>query len=354
MTTAITAFTGWVKLVDFDKRSAVPVCFVSELANQFTPVRITDCFGQSFIPDHVFHAQTFTANHLVFVYQLGGQFVGKVAPTISNFRLNAGYFLSGFMEVGRALLFPGKNPLNLCQFLFIRCGMTWIARFKPVSGDNKVGQAQVNTGCIFTNRQWFRLEAAEHGHKVTSGAVLGDVDGRWLAGEFTTPANIQWLFALGDKDFSVFIAKSRLSKFGALLAALFLEGRVFFSTFKEVFESRLLVTQRLLERDARNVIQPFKFMELFQFGQSGAGRIVINLLTFIVKSVSAPFQDRIIDNAHTAKGLRKQFSLFSCWVKTLFNGDLFHSSQEYCCFCENAINPTVILMLRINRSTSPH
>jgi hypothetical protein len=28
-------------------------------------------------------------------------------------------------------------------------------------------------------------------------------------------------------------------------------------------------------------------------------------------------------------------SLFSRWVKALFNSDLFHSSQEYSYFCES-------------------
>lgn len=342
MTTAITTLTGWVKFVDFDKCSAVPVGFVGELANQFTPVRIADCFGQSFVLNHVFNAQTFTANHLVFVYQLGGQFVGKVAATISNFCLNSGYFLSGFMEIGRAFLFLGKSALGFRQFLFIRCGMARIARFKPVSGNNNVSQTQINAGCFFTNRQWFRLETAEHGHKVAACAVLGDVDGRWFTGKFAAPADIQWLFALGDVDFPIFISKSRLGELCALFAAFFLESRVFSPAIKEVFKCRLLVSQRLLKGDARNVIQPCKFREFLQFSQSCAGRIVINLLTFIVKGVSTPFQDRIIDNPHATKGLRKQFSLFSGWVKALFNGDFFHISQEYHCFCENTINLAVI------------
>jgi hypothetical protein len=28
-------------------------------------------------------------------------------------------------------------------------------------------------------------------------------------------------------------------------------------------------------------------------------------------------------------------SLFSRWVKALFNSDIFHVSQEYSCFCES-------------------
>ena len=251
-----------------------------------------------------------------------------------------------FMEVGRAFLFLGKNSLGFCQFLFIRCGMAWIARFKPVCGDNKVGQTQINTGCFFTNRQWFRLETAEHGHKVAACAVLGDVDGRWFTGKFAAPANVQRLFALGDKDFSVFVAKSRLGEFGALVAAFLLESRVFSPAIKEVFKCRLLVSQRLLKGDARNVIQPCKFREFLQFSQSCAGCIVINLLTFIVKGVSTPFQDRIIDNPHATKGLRKQFSLFSGWVKALFNGDFFHISQEYRCFCENTMKNILKLQVQ--------
>ena len=335
MTTATATLTGWVKLVDFDKCSAVPIGFVGELANQFTPACITDCFGQSFISDHVFNAQTFTANHLVFVYQLGGQFVGKVAAAVGNLRLNASNFDSGFVEVGSSFLLLGKAALRLSQFLLVLCSMAGIARFKPVSGNHKVGQTQINTRCLFGNRQWFRLEAAQHRHEVAACTVFRDSDGSWFARKFTRPANIKRLFGLGNVDIAIFELKRRLREFCALLAALLLKGWILRPSFKEVLKRSLLMAQRLLERYTRHAVKPFKLSLLLEFGQLRACRVVVNLFAFVVESVGTPFKDRVVNETHTAESLCKQFSLFSGWVKALFNSDLFHGSQEYSYFCES-------------------
>ena len=83
MATAVTALTGGIPLVDLNKCSAVPVGLVSHLSDQFAPVGITDRFGQFRVLDHVLHTQRLAANHLVFVYQLCGELVGKVAAAVS-------------------------------------------------------------------------------------------------------------------------------------------------------------------------------------------------------------------------------------------------------------------------------
>ena len=79
MTTAITTLTRRIPLVNLDKCSAAPFCFVLKLPNHFAPIGVTNGLSKSRILDHVFNAQTLTANHLVFVYQRSGEFVGKVA-----------------------------------------------------------------------------------------------------------------------------------------------------------------------------------------------------------------------------------------------------------------------------------
>ncbi|GAC14979.1 hypothetical protein GLIP_2353 [Aliiglaciecola lipolytica E3] len=90
-----------------------------------------------------------------------------------------------------------------------------------------------------------------------------------------------------------------------------------------------------MERYTRHAVKPFKLSLLLEFGQLRACRVVVNLFAFVVESVGTPFKDRVINETHTAESLRKQLSLFSRWVKALFNSDLFHSSQEYSCFCES-------------------
>ncbi len=87
MTTATTALRAWIPLINLNDGSTVPLSFVDKLARELAPVDIANCFSEFSILGHVFYAQTFTANHLIIVYQLGSQFVGEVATTISNFCL---------------------------------------------------------------------------------------------------------------------------------------------------------------------------------------------------------------------------------------------------------------------------
>ena len=138
MTTAMATLRAWIPLINLNYGSSAPFSFVDKLANQFRPVSITDCFAQFSIPDHVFYAQTFAANHLIVVYQLRGQFMGKVAAAISNFCLYASNFLSGFLEIRGTFLFPGKGALCFSQFLSVAVGVPGVARFEPIRGNNKV------------------------------------------------------------------------------------------------------------------------------------------------------------------------------------------------------------------------
>lgn len=301
MTTAITTLTRRIPLVNLDKCSAAPFCFVLKLPNHFAPIGVTNGLSKSRILDHVFNAQTLTANHLVFVYQRSGEFVGKVAAAVGNLRLNASNFDSGFVEVGSSFLLLGKAALRLSQFLLVLCSMAGIARFKPVSGNHKVGQTQINTRCLFGNRQWFRLEAAQHRHEVAACTVFRDSDGSWFARKFTRPANIKRLFGLGNVDIAIFELKRRLREFCALLAALLLKGWILRPSFKEVLKRSLLMAQRLLERYTRHAVKPFKLSLLLEFGQLRACRVVVNLFAFVVESVGTPFKDRVVNETHSRK-----------------------------------------------------
>lgn len=334
MTTAITTLTGWIPLVYLHKGSAVPVGFVSQLPHQFAPIGVADGFSQSLVFDHVFNAQTFTANHLVFVYQLGGELVGKVSAAIGNLCLNACDFLSGFVKVGRAFLFLRKAALRQCQLSCVVRSVMGITRLEPVSGNNKVSQTQINARGAFANGQWFRLETAQHRHEVTVCAVFCDGDSCRFAGQVTRPANIKRLLAFGNVNLAVFVLERRLGELRALVTALLFESGVLSAAFKEVFKGGLLMAQRLLQRNARYRIQPLKFREFFNLCEFRASSVVVDFLSVIVKRIGTPFKDFVEHKPDATKRLRKQLSLFRRWVEALFNGDFFHISQTTAYFCE--------------------
>lgn len=75
MTTAITALRAWIPLINLNNGSTVPFSLIDKLANELAPIGIADCFSKFTILDPVFYTQTFTANHLIIVYQLDSNVV---------------------------------------------------------------------------------------------------------------------------------------------------------------------------------------------------------------------------------------------------------------------------------------
>lgn len=327
MAAAITALTRGVELVYLYKRSPVPVSLVFKLINQLTPVGITNRLSQFRVFDHVFYAQTFTANHLVIVYQLSSQFVSKVSTTIGNFRLNASDFLTGFVEVGGALFLLTQDFLSLGKFGGILGSMARVSRFNAVRRNNKIGQTQIDAHGLIDHGQGFWLESTQARDKVTASAVSADGNCGGFAWEFTTPTHIKRLFALGNIKIATTVLKCRASKLGALIGALLFELGVFGVLGKEILERCLLMPQGLLQGNARDFIQPIKLRLFFKISKSTASGIVVDGLTIIVVSICAPFKDRVIHHANTAERPTKQFGLFGGWVKSVFVGSFFHGSQ---------------------------
>lgn len=143
MTTAITALTRRIPLVNLNKGSTVPISLITQLAHKFAPVSIADGFGKLSVFDHVFNAQRFTTNHLVFVYQFCGELMGKVAAANANFCMYIGNNKFNFAEISGAFLLLGKSLLCLCQLFSMVSSVARIARLKAVRSDNKSSQAEV-------------------------------------------------------------------------------------------------------------------------------------------------------------------------------------------------------------------
>ncbi len=69
MSTVKAAFGGRISLVDFDRVSPTPLCFVFQLGHKLTLTHVTHRFGKTVILDHVLDVQTFDADGLVFTDQ---------------------------------------------------------------------------------------------------------------------------------------------------------------------------------------------------------------------------------------------------------------------------------------------
>ncbi|SEI81041.1 hypothetical protein SAMN05421831_1111, partial [Allopseudospirillum japonicum] len=157
--------------------------------------------------------------------------------------------------------------------------------------------------------------------------VFGNGHCAGCAGQFTTPANIQWGFAFGQIQFAVPVFKGRAGELRRLAVPLTLEGWVLGTALKEVFEGGLLVAKALLQGDTRHLRQKRQLGIFFDFGQSGVGSDIADLFLALIKGIRTPAQYRIIDKTHTAEGLGQQLSLFGRRVKPIFIGAFHHASH---------------------------
>ena len=103
------------------------------------------------ISNHVFHDKGFQNDHLVFVYQFGCRFVGKVTPTIRDFGVNLGNLELCLFEVVGAFFLFHQASLVLGQFVGVTLSKLRITRLIAVAGDEQISQTNINTYFVIVN-----------------------------------------------------------------------------------------------------------------------------------------------------------------------------------------------------------
>src|SRR5260370_23353826 len=94
-----TAFRGGIPRVNLDKVPAIPLRFVCELAYKLTPPNLRDSFGKGMGFHHILDSQRLHTDRLVFTDQASGEFVLKVAASLSYPGMDSGYFFTGFCSI---------------------------------------------------------------------------------------------------------------------------------------------------------------------------------------------------------------------------------------------------------------
>ncbi len=84
MTTIKATFGGRIELVNLDKGTCIPLCFVLQLPDELTPTDVRDGFSQAMVFDHILDLQTLDADHLVFADQLCRELVLIVTASVAE------------------------------------------------------------------------------------------------------------------------------------------------------------------------------------------------------------------------------------------------------------------------------
>jgi len=209
-----------------------------------------------------------------------------IHPAIGDFGVNTRNFNSCFIPVlATQLLFC--NP----ALIFGKLGgvfgcVSRIARFKTIAGNNQGVNANINSNLCCCSRKQFRFKFTQTRDEVTASSISGNCNSSGVTRQFAAPSNIKRLATFGKRKLSVFVRESSVCEFCALLVFLRFECWIFCSFLKEVFKCCLLVSQTLLQRNARHLIEKFKLWFLLDLGKPGVSSNIADLfLGLVVASV---------------------------------------------------------------------
>ena len=251
-----------------------------------------------------------------------------VRTAIGNFRVNTGHLALGFQPILATEFFLGKTALVFRQLSRVLCAMAGIAGFKTIRGDKQIFNADINTHLFIGDGQQRGIKFTQARHKIASCLIFGNGNGRGVREKLTTPFDVQRSFTLSQFQFTVLKGEGSVSEFCRLMLFFGFKDGVFSPTFKEVFERRLLVSQALLQRHARNVIQEGKLRFLFESGEACVSTNIVHLFFYLIVSIRAVTQEAVVHITHTSERLSQQLFLLLVRVKAELVGALsFHSSH---------------------------
>ena len=243
-----------------------------------------------------------------------------IHPAIGDLGVNAGYLAFGLGPVLRTEGLSSQSSLVSGQLSRILGRMPWIAGSIPLIGHEQIFDTQINAEGIRRHTQHLGGEFAQARDKVTSCRIFRQSQGTGRRGKFPRPANIQRIPTLCHIELSLSIAESPWGQFRRLAAMFFLEGRVFRPSLKEVRKGSLLMAKTLLQRHRRDLIEVGEFRKPFDLRQPGTGLEVIDLFLSFLIGKASPFQNQVIDFAHTAERLSQKNFLLGRGVEPIFVG----------------------------------
>lgn len=256
-----------------------------------------------------------------------------IQPAIGDFGVNTGDLELCLLPVLAAEFLLGKAALVFGKLGGVFSRMAGIAGLEAITGDEQIFNTYIDANRLRGDRQQRRLKFAQAGHEVSACCVFGNGNGGWIARQWPAPLDVKRIFALGKRQLPVFVTESAIGKLGTLFVFFRFKHRVFCPALKEVFECGLLVSQALLQRNTRNFIEKSKLRSFFNLGQFGIGANVTDLLLDLIVRIHSVTKDVVVNKAHTAKRLGKQFCLLGVWIESIlvcaFNFHGSHFTLDY-------------------------
>ncbi len=330
MPTVKAAFGGGIPLINLDQGSAIPYGFVLQLPHELTPSDIGDGFGKAVVGDHVLDGQTLDAYDLVLAYDLGRELVLIITASVGDAGVYPSNLLARLLPVLGAFALLRVRALRVCQFLFVLGKEARVAVGVTIGGDDHRLQAQVQPDHLGGHRQGRDVLFNEQRDEVAPGTVLRDGDGCGLApiGQGTRPTDLQRGIHLCQRETGAIPLEGGGRVLCRLDAVLLVERGIACTPFKEIAERFVQMSERLLRRNTRDLIEPGRFWLVLEDGERGRGLMIANPLLMVVIGIGPQAQRPIVDVAHTAKGPSQHLLLLVGGIASvLVRPFLFHASH---------------------------
>jgi hypothetical protein len=265
-----------VPAVSSDQVPSGPRCFVLQHPAEITPPAIRDRLRKAAIANHVPDGKVFNSDDIMVADQAGAGLVQEIRAAGAYLPVSPGDLCLCFLPVSRTLLAPGKPALIPGQVSLAPGQVPRIGDLLAVRSSSEILDAQVHADHGTRGGKLHRIShLGRERHVPAAVRVAGNRSrGRVEAGHVHVrpgPGELQGRACLGKPQCAVTPPEPGAGERGRLAPATVLKSRVPGSPGKERGIRDLLVTECLLQRDRRHLIQPREARFAFHGGQVSAG-----------------------------------------------------------------------------------
>jgi hypothetical protein len=319
------SLTAREEAIHLHQGASVPVGLVLQLPDQLAPRCISDRAAVSLAAQHPLHAQVLDGDQLVLLDQPCRELVQVIPARVGDPGVDAGDPLPRLLAITRTLLLLGQPLLRLGQACAMAIEATRVRDRFTLAGDQQALEPKVHTDAALDRRE--RLDGVivhQQGDVPTPGRRERDRHGGRCAalGDLPAPADRQRFRALCQEQLPITPTEGRTAELSRATVALLLEGRVLGPLGEEVGERRLEVSQRLLQRNAGDLVEELQIVLLLPGGEHGTGLEVGDRLALRRPGRAASIQRPVVDQAHATQCPAQERFLLGRWVEAVAEGSL--------------------------------
>lgn len=331
MPTSRAGFAAREKAIHLDEGAPVPAGLVLQLADQLTPARISNRAAVSLAAQHPLDAQVLDGDQLVLLDQPCRELVQVIPARVGNPGVDAGNPLPRLLTIARTLLLSSQCLLRLRQALAVLVETTRVRDRLSFAGDQQALEPQINADAALGSRELLDgVIVHQQGDMPSPGRGKRDRHSGRCASlrDLPAPTDRQRFRALGQEQLSITPTEGRTAELSRAAVALLLESRVFGPLREEVGERRLEMAQRLLQRDAGDLIEELQIVLLLPGGEHGTGLEIGDRLALRRPGCAASIQRPVVNQSHAPQRPAQERFLLGRWVEAVAEGSLHPYSLQ--------------------------